>query len=122
VMMDLTLNLCGIVAQQLIPRVDGHGRRAAIEVMLNSPLMSELILRGEVSKMKELMKRSGEMGMRTFDQHLYELCKRGEISEEQALRHADSANEVRLMLKLGGNKRDLVSQVEAAGNMPSFLE
>ncbi len=122
VMMDLALNLRGIVAQQLIPRVDGHGRRAAIEVMLNSPLMAELILKGEVSKMKELMKRSGEMGMRTFDQHLYELCRRGEISEEHALRYADSANEVRLMLKLGGNQRDLVSQVEASGGMPSFLE
>lgn len=103
-MMDLSLNLKGIVAQQLIPRADGVGRRACIEVLLNTPLASDLILKGEIHKLKDLMKRSREHGMITFDQALYELYLQGEISEEAALLHADSANEVRLMIKLGDNR------------------
>ena len=101
VYMDLSLNLKGIIAQQLIPRADGNGRRAAVEVLLNTPLAQDHILKGEVHKLKELMKRSREHGMITFDQALYELYIQGEITEEEALKSADSANEVRLMIKLG---------------------
>lgn len=100
-LMDLSLNLKAVVAQRLIPRADGEGRRAAIEVMINSPLMADLILKGEVHEMKGLMKKSNELGMRTFDQALYELYNEGVISKEEALRNADSPNEVRLMIKLG---------------------
>jgi len=102
-LMDLSLNLKGIIAQQLIPRADGTGRRAAVEVLLNTPLASDLILKGEIYKLKELMKRSREHGMITFDQALYELYLQGEITEADALRSADSTNEVRLMIKLGDN-------------------
>jgi twitching motility protein PilU len=100
-LMDLSLNLRGIVAQQLVRRPDGSGRRAILEVLLNTPLASDLILKGEVHKLKELMKRSTEQGMITFDQACTTPIRRGEITQEDALRHADSANEVRLMIKLG---------------------
>ncbi|WP_226668569.1 PilT/PilU family type 4a pilus ATPase [Microbulbifer aggregans] len=98
--MDLSLNLQAMVAQQLVPTPDGDGRRACLEIMINTPLMSDLIRKGEVHKMKELMKRSVEQGMQTFDQALYELYDRGEITYEDALAHADSANDLRLMIKL----------------------
>jgi len=101
-LMDLSLNLKGIVAQQLAPRKSGQGRRAVIEVLLNTPLAADLIRMGEVHKLKDLMKRSGEQGMVTFDQALFSLYQEGEITYEDALRHADSANEVRLMIKLQG--------------------
>ncbi|NEX22285.1 PilT/PilU family type 4a pilus ATPase [Thiorhodococcus mannitoliphagus] len=101
-LMDLSLNLKGIVAQQLAPRKTGQGRRAVIEVLLNTPLASDLIRQGEVHKLKDLMKRSGEQGMITFDQALFNLFQEGEITYEDALRYADSANEVRLMIKLQG--------------------
>jgi twitching motility protein PilU len=104
VFMDLSLNLKAIVAQQLIRRANGKGRRAAIEVMLNTPLAAELIRKGEIPKLKELMKRSNEHGMNTFDQHLYKLYLEGEISYEDALAYADSTNDVRLMIKLGANR------------------
>jgi twitching motility protein PilU len=104
IFMDLSLNLKAIVAQQLIPRADGNGRRAAIEVMLNTPLAAELIRKGEVHKLKELMKRSTEHGMITFDQHLYQLYEEGVISYENAIAYADSANDVRLMIKLGASR------------------
>jgi twitching motility protein PilU len=104
VLMDLSLNLKAVVAQQLIPKADGHGRRAAVEIMFNTPLAGELIRKGEITKLKELMKRSTEHGMITFDQHLYQLYEEGEISYEDALSHADSTNEVRLMIKLGSNR------------------
>ncbi|MEA3278415.1 MAG: PilT/PilU family type 4a pilus ATPase [Pseudomonadota bacterium] len=100
---DLSLNLKGIVAQQLAPRAGGKGRRAIIEVLINTPLASDLIHKGEVHKLKELMKRSREHGMITFDQALFELYKEGEISYEDALKYADSANEVRLAIKLGSS-------------------
>lgn len=103
VFMDLSLNLKAVVAQQLIPKADGNGRRAAIEVLLNTPLASELIRKGEIHKLKELMKRSTELGMITFDQHLFKLYEEGVISYENALAHADSANDVRLMIKLGAS-------------------
>lgn len=100
--MDLSLNLKAIVAQQLIRRADGKGRYPAIEVLLNTPLASDLIRKGEVHKLKELMKNSREQGMQTFDQALYDLYTEGKITYEDALNSADSMNEVRLMIKLGG--------------------
>ncbi|WP_145007636.1 PilT/PilU family type 4a pilus ATPase [Pseudomonas oryzihabitans] len=99
--MDLSLNLKGIVAQQLVPTTDGQGRRAVIEVLLNTPLAGDLIRKGEVHELKALMKKSSELGMQTFDQSLYGLYREGEISYEAALAHADSANDLRLMIKLG---------------------
>ena len=99
-LMDLSLNLRGIVAQQLIPTPDGKGRRAAIEVMLNTPLMSDHIRKGDVHLMKELMSKSTEHGMQTFDQALFKLFKSGEITYEDALQYADSPNDLRLMIKL----------------------
>ncbi|KUM42417.1 PilT/PilU family type 4a pilus ATPase [Pseudomonas sp. EpS/L25] len=99
--MDLSLNLKGIVAQQLVPTLDGQGRRAVIEVLLNTPLAADMIRKGEVHELKALMKKSGELGMQTFDQSLYALYRDGEISYEAALAHADSANDLRLMIKLG---------------------
>ncbi len=100
-LMDLSLNLKAIVAQQLVPRADGKGRRVAVEVMINTPLAADLIRKGEVHKLKDLMKRSTNQGMKTFDQALYDLHTAGEISYEDAIHYADSANEVRLMIKLG---------------------
>lgn len=101
VWMDLSLNLRAIVAQQLVPTPDGKGRRAVIEVLINTPLAADLIRRGEVHELKPLMKRSNELGMQTFDQALYTLYSQGEITYEDALAHADSANDLRLMIKLG---------------------
>ncbi|WP_304639222.1 PilT/PilU family type 4a pilus ATPase [Pseudomonas sp.] len=101
VWMDLSLNLKAIVAQQLIPTPDGKGRRAAIEVLLNTPLAADLIRKGEVHELKPLMARSNELGMQTFDQALYKLYGQGEITYEDALAHADSANDLRLLIKLG---------------------
>ena len=101
ILMDLSMNLRGIVAQQLVRRPDGSGRLAIVELLLNTPLVSDLILKGEIHKLKELMKRSTEHGMITFDQALYDAYRRGDITEDAALRHADSTNEVRLMIKLG---------------------
>ena len=99
-LMDLSLNLKAIVAQQLIPRADGEGRRVAVEVLLNTPLAAEYIRTGEIHKLKDLMKRSTQQGMLTFDRALFDLYKAGEINYDDAVRHADSANEVRLMIKL----------------------
>jgi len=104
VLLDLSLNLRGIVAQQLIARPDGNGRRAVLEILLNTPLAADLIGKGDISKLKDLMKRSGEQGMITFDQALYEAYQRGEISQQDALHYADSSNEVRLMIKLGDTR------------------
>ncbi|MCQ4294342.1 PilT/PilU family type 4a pilus ATPase [Pseudomonas stutzeri] len=101
VWMDLSLNLKAIVAQQLVPTPDGKGRRAVIEVLINTPLAADLIRKGEVHELKSLMKRSTELGMQTFDQALYNLYVQGEITYEDALLHADSANDLRLLIKLG---------------------
>jgi twitching motility protein PilU len=98
-LLDLSLNLKAVVAQQLAPR-KGGGRRAVVEVMMNTPLAADLIRKGEVHELKELMKRSTEQGMITFDQALFELFQANEISYEDALKYADSANEVRLRVKL----------------------
>ncbi|WP_422462728.1 PilT/PilU family type 4a pilus ATPase [Endozoicomonas sp. ALB115] len=101
VWMDLSLNLKGIVAQQLVPSLDGKGRLPAIEVLLNTPLAQDMIRKGDVHALKELMKKSRELGMQTFDQALFDLYNLGEVSYEDAIRHADSANDLRLMIKLG---------------------
>jgi twitching motility protein PilU len=108
-LMDMSLNLKGIVAQQLIPTPDGKARRVAMEIMLGTPLVQDYIRDGEIHKLKEVMKESTNLGMRTFDQSLFELYQAGEISYEDALRHADSANEVRLRIKLaqGGDAHTL---------------
>jgi twitching motility protein PilU len=100
-LMDLSLNLRGVVAQQLLRTVDGKGRRAVVEVLIGTPLVADIIRKGEIHKLKDLMKRSNELGMKTFDQALYQLYSEGAIDAEEALKHADSANEVRLMIKLG---------------------
>ena len=102
VWMDLSLNLRGMVAQQLVATVDGEGRRAAIEVLINTPLVSDTIRKGEVHALKEIMTKSTEQGMQTFDQALYQLYKEGDISYESALASADSANDLRLLIKLSG--------------------
>ena len=106
--MDLSLNLKGIVAQQLIPTPDGKGRRAAIEVLLGTPLVQDHIRKGEVHQLKALMSKSRELGMQTFDQALYDLYSAGEITYEDAMLHADSPNDLRLMIKLG-NETDASS-------------
>jgi twitching motility protein PilU len=108
-LMDLSLNLKGIIAQQLIPTPDGKGRRCAMEILLGTPLVQDYIRDGEVHKLKDVMKESTQLGMKTFDQALFELYQAGEITYEDALRHADSANEVRLKIKLaqGGDVHTL---------------
>ncbi|MFN9966649.1 MAG: PilT/PilU family type 4a pilus ATPase [Lysobacteraceae bacterium] len=108
-LMDLSLNLKGILAQQLIPTPDGKGRRCAMEILLGTPLVQDYVRDGEIHKLKDIMKESTQLGMKTFDQSLVELYQAGEITYEDALRHADSANEVRLKIKLaqGGDARSL---------------
>ncbi len=108
--MDLSLNLRAIVAQQLIRRTDGQGLYPAVELLINTPLASDLIRKGEVHKLKELMKQSREHGMQTFDQALYDLYTAGKISYEDALKHADSRNEVRLMIKLGAENAGIYTE------------
>ncbi len=114
-LMDLSLNLRAIVAQRLIPLKEGKGRAAAVEIMLNSPLISDLIFKGEVHGIKEIMKKSRELGMQTFDMCLFELYEDGRISYEDALRNADSVNDLRLQIKLhgkGAKDQDLSSGIE----------
>ena len=113
-LMDLSLNLRAMVSQRLLPKKDGKGRVAAIEIMLNSPLISDLIFKGEVHEIKEVMKRSREIGMQTFDQALFDLFEAGRIGYEDALRNADSINDLRLQIKLHGQAskdRDLNSGI-----------
>ncbi len=113
-LMDLSLNLRAIVSQRLLPKKDGKGRVAAIEIMLNSPLISDLIFKGEVQEIKEIMKKSRELGMQTFDQGLFEHYEAGRITYEDALRNADSLNDLRLQIKLHGKEskdRDLNSGI-----------
>lgn len=101
-LMDLSLNLKAVIAQRLLKTVDGKGRAAAIEIMLNSPLISDLILKGEVHEIKAIMGKSNELGMKTFDQALFDLHEDGRVTIEDALRNADSMNELRLRIKLEG--------------------
>ena len=111
VWMDLSLNLRGMVAQQLIPAVDGKERRAAIEVLINTPLVSDTIRKGDVHLIKEIMSKSTEQGMQTFDQALYQLYSAGEITYESALASADSANDLRLMIKMAGESPEAASSI-----------
>jgi twitching motility protein PilU len=99
-LMDLSLNLKAMISQRLLPRQEGKGRVAAVEVMLNTPLISDLIFKGEVAEIKEIMKRSRELGMQTFDQSLFDLYESGTVTYEDALRNADSVNDLRLQIKL----------------------
>ena len=102
-LMDLSLNLQAFVSQRLIPNTEG-GRSAAVEVMLGSPTVKELILRGDIGGLKEIMEKSKDRGMKTFDMALFDLCRAGEITEDEALRNADSENNLRLRLKLAGDQ------------------
>jgi twitching motility protein PilU len=114
-LMDLSLNMRAIVSQRLVPMKDGKGRRAAIEILLNSPLISDLIFKGEVHEIKAIMAKSRELGMQTFDQALFDLYEAGEISYEDALRNADSVNELRLNIKLNSKEskdKDVMSGIE----------
>jgi twitching motility protein PilU len=114
--MDLSLNLKAMVAQQLVPTLDGSARKACLEVLLNTPLVSDLIRKGTIHELKPLMKKSTEVGMQTFDQALYALYDAGEISYDDALAHADSANDLRLLIKLE-SESDADSLSLAADNM-----
>ena len=99
-LMDVSLNLRAIISQRLMPKQDGKGRAAAIEIMLNTPLISDLIFKGEVAEIKEVMKKSRNLGMQTFDQALFDLFETYTISQEEAERNADSRNDLRLQIKL----------------------
>ena len=117
-LMDLSLNVRAFVSQRLIPKADGIGRAAAIEIMINSPLISDLIFKGDVHEIKEIIGRSREMGMQTFDQALFDLHESGAISYEEALRNADSVNDLRLKVKLhgkGAHDKDLSSGLDHLG-------
>ncbi|HED19858.1 MAG TPA: PilT/PilU family type 4a pilus ATPase [Gammaproteobacteria bacterium] len=111
-LMDLSLNLKAILAQQLIPTPDGKGRCVAVEILVNTPLAADLIRKGDVHELKDLMKRSNQQGMKTFDQALYELYRDGEITQDDAIHYADSANEVRLMIKLKDSDLDATNALE----------
>jgi len=114
-LMDLSLNLKGIISQRLIPRREGKGRVAAVEVMLNSPLIADLVFKGEVVEIKEVMKKSRELGMQTFDQALFDLYEAGAITYEDCLRNADSVNDLRLQIKLHGAEskdRDMMGGID----------
>ncbi len=103
-LMDLSLNLKAVISQRLLKTTDGKGRAAAIEILLNSPLISDLILKGEVHEIKSIMAKSNELGMKTFDQALFDLYEADRITLEDALRAADSMNELRLRIKLEGKE------------------
>ena len=115
-LMDMSLNIKGIIAQRLLPRAGGVGRIAAMEVMLASPLISDLIFKGEVHQIKEVMARSNRLGMKTFDQALFDLFEEGKISYEDALRNADSRNELRLRIKLE-SKRDFKARDDGSDSL-----
>ena len=114
-LMDLSLNLRAIVSQRLLPREEGKGRIVAVEVLLNTPLIADLIFKGEVAEMKDLMRRSRELGMQTFDQALFDLYENHDVTYEDALRNADSVNDLRLNIKLHSQRaqnRDLSAGTE----------
>ena len=112
-LMDLSLNLRAIVSQRLLPREEGKGRIAAVEILLNTPLIADMIFKGEVSEIKDLMKRSRELGMQTFDQALFDLYESNLVTYEDVLRNADSVNDLRLQIKLHSKRAR--SQDLAAG-------
>ena len=114
-LMDLSLNLKGMVSQRLIPKQDGKGRTAVVEIMLNTPLITDMIFKGEVSEIKEVMKKSRNLGMQTFDQALFDAFEANLITYEDALRNADSVNDLRLQIKLNsqrGRAQDLSAGTE----------
>ncbi len=114
-LMDLSLNMRAIISQRLIPRREGRGRIPAVEVLLNSPLVSDLVFKGEVAEIREVMKKSRETGMQTFDQALFDLYEAGLITYEDALRNADSLNDLRLAIKLEGaesKERDVMGGID----------
>ena len=114
-LMDLSLNLRGLISQRLLPRQEGKGRVAAVEIMLNTPLIADMIFKGEVTEIKELMKRSRELGMQTFDQSLFDLYENQLVTYEDAIRNADSVNDLRLQIKLNSQRArtaDLASGTE----------
>ena len=114
-LMDISLNLRALISQRLIPKQDSKGRAAAVEVLLNTPLISDLIFKGEVSEIKEIMKKSRNLGMQTFDQALFDLYEANVITYEDALRNADSVNDLRLQIKLSserGKSTDLSAGTE----------
>lgn len=113
-LMDLSSNMKAIISQRLIRTEDGKGRRAAVEIMLNTPLVSDLILKGEFHELKAIMGKSRELGMQTFDQALFDLYNDGAISYEEALRNADSMNELRLQIKLKSPRANPAMQNTAA--------
>jgi twitching motility protein PilU len=104
-LMDLSSNLRAIVSQRLVRTEDGKGRKAAIEILLNTPTIGEMILKGNFQSIKEIMHKSRELGMCTFDQALFELYNKGYISYDEAIRNADSANGLRLQIKLSGERK-----------------
>ena len=103
-LMDLSLNLKAVISQRLVPKQDGKGRTAIVEILLNSPLISDLIFKGHVTEIKEIMKKSRSMGMQTFDQALFEAFEANSISYEDALHNADSVNDLRLQIKLNSQR------------------
>ena len=115
-LMDLSLNIRSMVSQRLVPREKAEGRIAAMEILIGTPLVSDLIFRGEVTKIKEVMARSNRLGMRTFDQALFDLYESGVISYEEGLRNADSKNELRLRIKLESKREDRL-QAEASSTL-----
>lgn len=106
VWLDLSFNLKAIIAQQLIPSIDGKKRHAAMEILVNSPMVENLVRKGEIHALKEYMGRKNQYGMQTFDQHLFRLYKEKKISPQEAIRHADSENNLRLMMKLAHEQQD----------------
>jgi twitching motility protein PilU len=114
-LMDMSLNIRALISQRLIPREAGSGRIAAMEIMLNSPLIQDLIFRGEIAKIKEVMGRSTRIGMNTFDQALFDLYEKSMISYEDALRNADSKNELRLRVKLESKREN--KPIEGDGDL-----
>jgi len=115
-LMDLSLNIRSMVSQRLVPREKSEGRIAAMEILIGTPLVSDLIFRGEVTKIKEVMARSNRLGMKTFDQALFDLYETGVISYEEGLRNADSKNELRLRIKLESKREDRL-QAEASSTL-----
>jgi len=112
-LMDLSLNIRALISQRLIPREGGVGRIAAMEIMLHSPLIADLIFKGEVVQIKEVMARSNRLGMKTFDQALFDLYETSQITYEDALRNADSKNELRLRIKLESKREDKLSHEQS---------
>ncbi len=112
-LLDLSLNIKALISQRLLPTPSGKGRRAAVEVLLNTPLMSDMIMKGEVHEIKALMKKSSDQGMQTFDQALFTLLSENAITIEEAMRNADSVNDLRLRIKLEGGNSSAVDDMIA---------